>query len=104
MYARVVTGRYRLEMIDEGGALYRDVAVPALGQLPGCRGILGLIDRATGRTASITLWATSEDLAASTPEDYLRGPLVARFAAMMDDGPDVQTYEAVVEEWNSAAN
>ena len=99
MHARIVSGRYRPEAIDEGVALYRDVAVPVLRQLPGCHGILGLIDRATGRTASITLWATGADLAANTPEDFLRGPLVSKFAALMEEGPVVTMYEAVIEEW-----
>ena len=100
MHARIVNGRYRAEAIDEGVALYRDVAVPVLRQLPGCRGILGLVDRATGRTASITLWATAADLAANTPEDFLRGPLVSRFAALMAEGPAVATYEVAIEEWS----
>ena len=98
MHARIVIGTYRPEAIEEGVALYRDVALPILRQSPGCRGVLGLIDRTTGRTASITLWASAADLAANTPEDFVRGPLVARFAALMAEGPVVERFEVASEE------
>lgn len=66
MYARVSTyeGGYP-EDYDDGLAALRSEVMPDVQRLDGYRGALSLVDRASGRSVSITFWADEEALAAT---------------------------------------
>lgn len=96
MWARVSTYRGQPEAIDEDFEYVRDNILPKARQMPGFRGVLGLGDRATGRTMSITLWDSEQDMRASEADaDRLRGEStdhtggttvgVERFEVMVDE-------------------
>ena len=63
MYARVVEwdGVTAAE-IDRDLAYARDEVVPRAEDIPGMNGMLVLVDRATGRSTSITLYADKQSL------------------------------------------
>lgn len=66
MYARVSTydGGYP-EDYDAGLHALRTEVLPQLQVLPGYRGAVSLVDRATGQSVSITFWADERTLAAT---------------------------------------
>ena len=66
MYARVSAyeGGYPQDY-DAGLDALRTEVLPQLQGLPGYRGAVSLVDRATGRSLSITYWADEQALAAS---------------------------------------
>jgi heme-degrading monooxygenase HmoA len=53
------------DSIDEGIRLIQQQIVPAAADISGWRGIIGLVDRANGRSLTITFWDSEESLAAS---------------------------------------
>ena len=71
MYARVTTYEGTAEDYDRGIDKMRSDIAPQVHALPGCKGLLSLVDRSTGRSLSITLWET-EDALASTRENANR--------------------------------
>ena len=66
MYARVSAyeGRYPQDY-DAGLHALRTEVLPQLQGLPGYRGAVSLVDRATGRSLSITYWIDEQALVAS---------------------------------------
>lgn len=66
MHARITTydSGYP-EDYDAGLVSLREEVAPQIQALPGYRGGMSLIERATGRSASITFWAGEEALAAT---------------------------------------
>lgn len=66
MHARITTydSGYP-EDYDAGLAALRAEVVPRIQALPGYRGALSLIDRATGRSLSITFWEDAAAVAAT---------------------------------------
>ncbi len=97
MYARVVSGQYQSGKMDEGTELYRNSLAPAAKQQQGFKGLLGLVDRATGRGISITLWETEADLKASETSGYYQQQL-AKFVPLFSGPPDREVYEVIVQE------
>jgi heme-degrading monooxygenase HmoA len=71
MYARVTTYGGSIEDYERGLDKMRSDIVPQVHDLPGCKGILSMVDKSTGHSLSITLW-DSEDALASTREDAKR--------------------------------
>jgi len=97
MYARVVSGHYQSGKMDEGAELYRNSLAPAAKQQQGFKGLLGLVDRATGRGLSITLWETEADLKASETSGYYQQQL-AKFVPLFSGPPDREVYEVIAQE------
>ena len=71
MYARVTTYQGTAEDYDRGIDKMRSDIAPQVQAMPGCKGILSLVDRGSGRSLSITLWE-DQDAMASTREDANR--------------------------------
>jgi heme-degrading monooxygenase HmoA len=65
MFARMSTFQGPLEQTSEGIRLAREQILPAARMQDGFEGIYLLFDRETGRSLSITLWETKEDMKAS---------------------------------------
>lgn len=73
MWARVSTYEGPPENIDEDVRYSEEELLPQVRQLAGFGGVYTLADRQTGRTMSITLWDSEEDMRASETEaDRLR--------------------------------
>src|SRR5437588_12693698 len=99
MHARVVftqaqTGTGRT---DEAIRLYRDAVVPAAKQQRGFKGMLQLVDRATGKGISISLWETEADLKASEASGHYQQQ-IAKFAPFFSAPPVAEVYEVSVYE------
>lgn len=67
MWARVSTYEGPPENIDED-LRYTEELLPQVRQIAGFGGVYTLADRQTGRTMSITLWHSEEDMRASETE------------------------------------
>lgn len=73
MWARISTYEGSPEAIEESVSYARENILPKARQLAGYRGIYLVADRQTGKSLSITLWDSEEDLRASEAEaDRLR--------------------------------
>ncbi len=71
MHARVSTYEGSVEDYDRGLDKMRTDIAPQVQAMPGCKGILTMVDRSSGHALSITLW-DSEDAMASTRESANR--------------------------------
>src|SRR3989442_4000571 len=65
VFARVSTFQGPPEAAEDGIRAVREQVLPAARNMPGFRGLLALIDRSTGKSLGVTLWATEEDMQAS---------------------------------------
>jgi hypothetical protein len=92
--ARVSTLEGAPEGIDEGVAFIKEQIVPAAGDISGWRGIIGLVDRESGRTQTITLWDGPESLAAS--EDRANELRSEAAAALNEQIVGVDRYEVAL--------
>ena len=98
MHARVVTVQYQPGKMDEGIQLYRESILPEARQQRGFKGAMGLVDRSTDKSISITLWQTEADAQASgTSSAYMQAQL-AKVASLLAAAPVIETYEVVVQE------
>ena len=76
MYARVNRFQDRPENPDEAERFAEEKIVPQLRTVPGFRGLLSLVDRATGGSLAITLWESEEAMQTSeAAATHLRGEI-----------------------------
>ena len=95
MFARVSTFQGPPEAAEDGIRAVREQVLPAARNMPGFRGLLALIDRSTGKSLGVTLWATEEDMRASeAAADRLRSS-----SAQSGGGQvvSVERYEVAVD-------
>jgi heme-degrading monooxygenase HmoA len=64
MFAKVRTIEVQPEHVERGLAYLRNTMLPAVRELDGFRGMIGLLDE-DGKAVTITLWETEEALEAS---------------------------------------
>ena len=95
MHARVTFAQVQLEKTDEVVQLIRDSVLPAAQQQQGFKGILSLIDRATGKGITITLWETEADMKAGETGYYQEQ--LAKFAQFFTSAPTREGYEVSVQ-------
>ena len=65
MLARVSTFEGAPEQVDELTRYAREQVLPALEELEGFSGILGLADRQSGKVLAVTLWESEQAVRAS---------------------------------------
>ena len=65
MLARVSTFEGAPEQVDELTRYAREQVLPALEELEGFSGILGLADRQSGKVLAVTLWESEQAMRAS---------------------------------------
>lgn len=65
MYARLSTFQGSPEGVDDSVRNARETVLPALQSVDGFRGLMMLVDRASGRQLALTLWDTEQALEAS---------------------------------------
>lgn len=83
-FARIVTGQFKPASIDEGVRVLNEKIAPNLKQQPGFQNWELLVNRTTGKMASVSHFATETDAQAGGPtgfnervaliEPYLNGP------------------------------
>ena len=99
MYARVNVIEASADQVDEGVSLIRDRVLPAVSSIDGFSGLIGLVDRDSGKTLGITLWESQEAMLASEQE-------AGRIRSEMTDAlgqakPTVERYEVAIWEVHS---
>jgi heme-degrading monooxygenase HmoA len=65
VYARVSTLEGSPQQIDEGLRYLREEILPTGSDDPGFKGLIALADRNSGKTLSITLWESEEEMRAT---------------------------------------
>jgi len=98
MHARLITSQYQLDKLDEGFQLYRESILPELRQLPGFKGVMGLVVRSKGKTIALTLWESEADLQASGEGSVYMQASLAKFAPLFVAAPVIETYEVGLQE------
>ena len=93
--ARVSVLEGASDSIDEGIRFIQQHIVPAANDISGWRGIIGLVDRANGRSLTITLWDGDESLAAS--ETWANQARSEAAAAMAESITAVNRYEVALD-------
>lgn len=68
MYARASEFHGPPEQLEEGVRYARATVVPAVSQIPGYRGTIGLIDWEKGKAWTLTLWENEAAMRASEDE------------------------------------
>ena len=96
MYARVTTVQLQPDKTQAGIDLYADSVVPAARQQPGNQGAWLLIDRATGKGVSISLWDSEADMQAGESSGYYQQQL-GKFGPLMTAPPVREVYEVAVQ-------
>jgi len=97
MYARLTTVQVRLDKTDEATDLYANSIVPAARQQPGYQGAWLFVDRAIGRSVSVTLWDTMEDMEASEASGFYQEQL-GKIAPLMTAPPAREAFEVAVQD------
>jgi heme-degrading monooxygenase HmoA len=96
MYARVSTFQGRPDQTAEGIRVAREQILPAARLQDGFRGIYLLFDRESGRSLSITLWETEEDMKMSEDAALRARTESAEAAGEIIVG--VERYEVALQE------
>ncbi len=96
MYARVSTIQGPAEQLDQGLDRMTTEILPKVKQL-GAQGVISLADRTSGKSLTITLWDTEEDLRQSEEQaNQLRRQAAEGIGSSSE--PQVERYEVVVYE------
>lgn len=93
--ARVSVLEGASDSIDEGIRFIEQHIVPAAADITGWRGIIGLVDRANGRSLTITFWDSDESLAAS--EQWADQARSEAAAAIAESITAVDRYEVALD-------
>jgi hypothetical protein len=68
MYARASEFHGPPEQLEEGVRFARSSVLPAVSQIPGYRGVIGLVDWEHGKAWTLTLWDSEAAMRASEAE------------------------------------
>lgn len=101
MFARVSTFHGSPQLLDESTRQAIEHIVPAVRRLAGFQGVLSLIDRATGKSITITLWQDEETMRASEEAANQLRSQTAEAAG--ESIVSVQRYEVAFSEMRSPA-
>jgi hypothetical protein len=99
MEARVTTIWLPPSRLEEAVQFIRDEVVPAMAAQPGQQGIWLFADRPTGTLLSLSLWETTDALAAST---FLYQELRAKVGSLFGGPPIDESYAARPPEQETA--
>lgn len=91
MHARVTTFRANLERADEGARIFQE-GIPAIRDLKGFKDAVLLIDRASGESMTIALWADERAMQDSLPAAT---DLFRQAAAAVASQPERHAYEVI---------
>jgi heme-degrading monooxygenase HmoA len=94
MYARLVTGSIAPDKLDEAIRLWRDAVAPSVKQQKGFKSARLLVERKTGKVASMGLWETEADVRGTVEWNQKQ---LAKFTGLFTAPPLVEHYEVAVE-------
>ncbi len=94
MFVRVITFLLKPEKLDEAASIYQSIIVPTAEAQKGCRSATFLVNYASGKGCSISIWETEEDMKTGETTPYLREQ-IARLAHTFASQPVVEDYEMV---------
>jgi quinol monooxygenase YgiN len=92
MYARIITAQVQHNQLDQARRLYREALLPAAQQQFGFDGGWLLLDRNTGKSLMILLWASEAALKGGEASPGFKQPL-AKLAACFIGTPLREAYE-----------
>jgi heme-degrading monooxygenase HmoA len=92
MFTRTTTVSAKPEAVDRGIENVRDEIMPAVTEMPGCRGISMLVDRSSGRCIVATAWESEDSMHDSRQ----------RVLSMRDKAVSMMEGSSEVEEWEVA--
>ncbi len=92
MFARVTSVSVQLDKVSEVTRIYNESILPAVKAASGNRGVFLLMDAATGKGMSITVWNTLADGEAYDGSGSYREQ-VAKVAPFFAAPPSLATYE-----------
>jgi len=96
LFARVTSFLLVQDRVDEAVRLYETSVIPAARSQKGFRGAFLLIDRASGRGQSVTVWRSEDDAAVNEASRYYQEQL-AKFLTFYAAPPIREGYELAVE-------
>ena len=94
MYARLVMGSVPTGKLNEAIQLWVDEILPSVQRQKGFKGVRLLVDRQSGKIASMGLWETEADIQATVAWNQVQ---VAKFAELFTHPPEIGGYEVLVE-------
>ena len=92
MYARVTTVSIQPDKVAETTRIYNESILPAVKAASGNQGVYLLVDSASGKGMSITLWNTQADGESYDSSGSYREQ-VAKVAPFFSAPPSLATYE-----------
>ncbi len=98
MYARVVSIQMAPAKVDEAVKLYKDSVVPAARKQKGFKSTRLLVNRKTGKGASITVWDSEASATATGEASAYLQEQIAKFSKLFTAQPVVDTYEVAIDE------
>jgi steroid delta-isomerase-like uncharacterized protein len=93
-YARLVTGQIAPDKLDEAIRLWQESVAPSVKQQKGFKSARLLVERKTGKVASMGLWETEADFQGTVEWNQAQ---LAKFAGLFTVPPSVEGYEVVAE-------
>ena len=102
MFARMTILQVKPERIDDGIKIYRTSVVPEAKKQKGYRGACLLVDRASGKSISVTFWRSEKNAVANEESLYYQEQLV-KFLSLLA-GPMIREgYEVSVHRLDTPA-
>jgi heme-degrading monooxygenase HmoA len=95
MYARVNRFEGSADHFDEGIRDMEERIVPWTRETDGCKGMMTLVDRESGKMIAITLWESQDKMLASESE---AAGVRAGSAEVLGGTPSVERYEVAIWE------
>lgn len=96
MHARVTIAEGDPARADDAAQVIREQVLPGVRELDGFRGAIGLSDRETGKSITVTLWESQQAMLASEQAaNRLRSDVMEALGASK---PTVERYEVVLWE------
>ena len=96
MHARVTAVSVQLDKVAETTRIYNESILPAVKAANGNRGVFLLIDEATGKGLSITVWNTQADGEAYDSSGSYREQ-VSKVIPFFTAPPSLTTYEVAAQ-------
>lgn len=96
MYARVTTVSIQLDKVAETTRIYNESILPAVKAASGNQGVYLLIDSASGKGMSITLWNSQAEGDAYDSSGTYREQ-VAKVVPFFSAPPSLATYEVAAQ-------
>jgi heme-degrading monooxygenase HmoA len=97
LYARMTTIHSPAERMDEGIAKVKDEIIGMMQQIPGFKGMIGLVDRNANTGITLSLWEDEQAMEAAEEEGSRLRDEAAK-AMKAETEPMVNRYEVVLIE------